>query len=137
LRERSKDDIMALIRGFLRDITPSMPGSPPRLSDEALERLLQHSWPGNVRELRNVLERALLLARGQPKVGAEHLPPEFRLNRGPFDRRHVPLTMDEVERMHLERTLRHHEGNRTRAANELGISRATLIAKIKRYGIDQ
>ncbi|PKL91544.1 MAG: hypothetical protein CVV20_05915 [Gemmatimonadetes bacterium HGW-Gemmatimonadetes-1] len=43
--------------------------------------------------------------------------------------------MDEVERMHIERTLKHHEGNRTRASEELGISRATLIAKIKRYAI--
>ena len=43
--------------------------------------------------------------------------------------------MEEVERMHIERTLKHHAGNRTRAAQELGISRATLIAKIKRYAI--
>jgi two-component system, NtrC family, response regulator AtoC len=137
LRERSKDDLMALIRAFLRDLTPSMAGSPSRLTDEALDRLLHHGWPGNVRELRNVLERALLLARGQGKVGAEHLPPEFRSHRGSVDRRHLPLTMEELERMHLERTLKHHAGNRTRSAQELGISRATLIAKIKRYGITQ
>jgi two-component system response regulator AtoC len=136
LRERSKEDVMALIRGFLRDLTPSMTGSPARLSDEALERLLHHTWPGNVRELRNVLERALLLARGQAKVEAEHLPAEFRLHRGQLDRRHLPLTMEELERMHIERTLKHHGGNRTRSAQELAISRATLIAKIKRYDID-
>ncbi len=137
LRERSRDDIMALIRGFLRELTPSMPGAPARLTDEALDRLLQHQWPGNVRELRNVLERAQLLARGQEKIGVEHLPLEFRMYRGQFDRRHQPLTMEELERMHMERTLKHHGGNRTRAAQELGISRATLIAKIKRYGIGQ
>lgn len=135
LRERSREDIMALIRGFLREMTPSMPGSPNRLADDALERLLQHQWPGNVRELRNVLERALLLARGQPRVAAEHLPPECRLYRGQFDRRHQPIKMEELEKMHMERTLKHHNGNRTRAAQELGISRATLIAKIKRYGL--
>lgn len=136
LRERSKDDIIALIRGFLRDMTPSMPGSPARLSDEALDRMLRYAWPGNVRELRNVLERSLLLARGEPRLAAEHLPPEFRLQRGPLDRRHVPLTMEELERMHIERTLKHHGGNRTRSAAELAISRATLIAKIKRYGLE-
>jgi Nif-specific regulatory protein len=43
------------------------------------------------------------------------------------------MTLDELERQHIERTLRHHNGNRTRAAHELGISRATLINKIKRY----
>lgn len=135
LRDRAQDDILGLLQRFLKELGPSMPGAPTRLSDDALDRLLHHNWPGNVREMRNVLERALLLARGQPQIGAEHLPGEFRARSGPFDRRHAPLTMDEVERMHIDRTLKHHGGNRTRAAQELGISRATLIAKIKRYAI--
>jgi DNA-binding NtrC family response regulator len=135
LRERSRDDFLALIRRFLRDLSPATPGSPSRLTDDTLDRLLKHSWPGNVRELRNVLERALLLARGNEMVGAEHLPPEFRARFSPLDRRHTPLTLDELERMHIDRTLKHHGGNRTRASQELGISRATLIAKIKRYAI--
>jgi DNA-binding NtrC family response regulator len=135
LRERSRDDFLALIRRFLKELAPSTPGSPSRLSDDALERLLKHSWPGNTRELHNVLERALLLARGSQQVGAEHLPPEFRARFSPMDRRHTPLTLEELERMHIDRTLKHHGGNRTRAAQELGISRATLIAKIKRYAI--
>ena len=135
LRDRGQDDILTLIRRFLREMAPSMPGAPTKISDDAFDRLLHHGWPGNVREMRNVLERALLLARGQPQIGAEHLPGEFRARSGPFDRRHTPLTMEEVERMHIDRTLKHHGGNRTRAAQELGISRATLIAKIKRYAI--
>lgn len=135
LRDRGQDDILTLIRRFLRELAPSMPGAPTKISDDAFDRLLHHGWPGNVREMRNVLERALLLARGQPQIGAEHLPGEFRARSGPFDRRHTPLTMEEVERMHIDRTLKHHGGNRTRAAQELGISRATLIAKIKRYAI--
>ncbi len=135
LRERSRDDFLALIRRFLKELSPATPGAPSRLSDDALDRLLKHAWPGNVRELRNVLERALLLARGNPAVGGEHLPAEFRARFSPLDRRHTPLTLDELERMHIDRTLKHHDGNRTRTAIELGISRATLIAKIKRYAI--
>lgn len=135
LRDRSSDDLLALVRRFLKELGPSMPGAPTILSDDALDRLVHHHWPGNLREMRNVLERALLLARGHPQLGAEHLPGEFRARSGPFDRRHTPLTMEEVERMHIDRTLKHHAGNRTRAALELGISRATLIAKIKRYAI--
>lgn len=135
LRDRGRDDVLALIRRVLRELSPTMPGAPQRLSDDALERLLAHQWPGNVRELRNVLERALLLSRGQLLIGGDQLPGEFRAKAGPFDRRHTPLTMEEVERMHIERTLKHHQGNRTRTAVELGISRATLIAKIKRYAI--
>lgn len=133
LRERSRDDFLALIRRCLKELAPGTPGAPTRLSDDALDRLLRHAWPGNIRELRNVLERALLLARGHDAIGAEHLPTEFRASVSPFERRHAPLTLQELERVHIDRTLQHHNGNRTRAAQELGISRATLIAKIKRY----
>jgi DNA-binding NtrC family response regulator len=136
LRERGRDDLLGLIRRFLGDLAAATPGAPDQLTDDALDRLLQHAWPGNVRELRNVLERALLLARGHPAVGFEHLPPEVRPKTGFFDRRYTPLTMAELERMHIDRTLKHHGGNRTRTAQELGISRATLIAKIKRYAIE-
>jgi DNA-binding NtrC family response regulator len=135
LRERSRDDFLALIRRFLKELAPATPGAPTRLSEDALDRLLKHAWPGNVTELRNVLERALLLARGTDVVGTEHLPPEFRGRFSPLDRRHTPMTLDELERMHIDRVLKHHDGNRTHAALELGISRATLIAKIKRYAI--
>jgi two-component system response regulator HydG len=136
LRERSRDDFLALIRRFIKELAPATPGAPTRLSDDALDRLLKHTWPGNVTELHNVLERALLLARGADVVATEHLPPEFRGRFTPaLDRRHTPLTMEELERMHIDRTLKHHGGNRTHAAIELGISRATLIAKIKRYAI--
>lgn len=135
LRDRTREDLLALIRRDLRELSRSAPGSPTRLTDDALDRLLGHGWPGNTQELHNVIERAMLLARGAEAIGAEHLPGEFRAKGGPFDRRHNPLTMEEVERMHIDRTLKHHGGNRTRAAAELGISRATLIAKIKRYAI--
>lgn len=135
LRERGREDLLTLIKRFLKELTLTSGGGPTRLSDDALERLIGHTWPGNVRELHNVLERAVLLARLEDEIGAQHLPGEFRARSGPFDRRHMPLTMEEVERMHLDRTLKHHGGNRTKAAEELGISRATLIAKIKRYAI--
>ena len=114
---------------------PSCPTARPRSPSEVLERLLAYPWPGNVREMRNVLERALILGRSQPAVSVEHLPGEFRARPGMGDRRHTPLSLEDLERQHIERTLKHHTGNRTRAAIELGISRATLINKIKRYNI--
>lgn len=135
LRDLSRADVAAAIQRILNQVAATTPGGPSQLTDEALDRLAGHPWPGNLREVRHVLDRSMLLARGQPTLGIEHLPGEFRARPGPFDRRHTPLTMDEVERMHIERTLKHHAGNRTRAAQELGISRATLIAKIKRYAI--
>ncbi|HRP07529.1 MAG TPA: sigma-54 dependent transcriptional regulator [Gemmatimonadales bacterium] len=135
LRDLGKADVAAAVQRIVNQVAPRIPGAPATLHDEVLDRLASHHWPGNLREVRHVVERALLQARGEPLVGVEHLPAEFRARPGPFDRRHTPLTMEEVERMHIERTLKHHSGNRTRAAQELGISRATLIAKIKRYAI--
>jgi len=135
LRERPREDRLTLLLALVNQLQRHISGAPAAIGAEALERLLAHGWPGNVREMRNILERALILARGQPSVGIEHLPAEFRNRPGPGDRRHTPMTLDELERAHIERTLRHHGGNRTRAAEELGISRATLINKIKRYAI--
>jgi DNA-binding NtrC family response regulator len=135
LRDLPLEDMSATVHRMLRSIVPGLVEAPRAVSDAALERMVDHQWAGNFRELRHVLERAALQARGQASIGVEHLPGEFRARPGPFDRRHTPLTMEEVERMHIERTLRHHDGNRTRSAEELGISRATLIAKIKKYAI--
>jgi DNA-binding NtrC family response regulator len=135
LKDRSGEDRLALVLRLLAELQLEVPGGPASLAPECLERLLGYSWPGNIREVRNVLERALILARGQAVVGVEQLPGEFRNRPGIGDRRHTPLTIDELERQHIERTLRHHGGNRTRSAQELGISRATLINKIKRYAI--
>lgn len=136
LRDRAREDRLTLLLAVMNELQREITGSPAALAPDALERLLTHPWPGNVREMRNVLERALILGRGHPAVGLEHLPGEFRNRPGVGDRRHTPMTLDELERAHIERTLKHHGGNRTRAAQELGISRATLINKIKRYAIN-
>jgi len=136
VRERSRDDRIALVTRIFNDLRVELPDGPSQVAPEAFERLLMYAWPGNVREMRNVLERALILGRGQPSIGVEHLPAEFRARVGLGDRRHTPQTLEELERQHIERTVRHHAGNRTRASEELGISRATLISKIKRYELD-
>ena len=135
IRDRSREDRHALIERILSEIRPQLPGSPADTDSEALERLLAAPWPGNIREMRNVLERALILARGQPAILPEHLPPDLR-NKTGGERRHHAQSLADIERTYIERALRYHGGNRTRAAKELGISRATLINKIKSYGLD-
>jgi DNA-binding NtrC family response regulator len=135
LRERAREDRLALLQQLLADLRLELPESPVEVSSEALERLLAYAWPGNIREMRNVLERALIVGRGAGRLGPEHLPPELtRRATAPAREQHASL--EEVERRHIERTLRRHGGNRTRAAEELGISRATLIKKIKVYALD-
>src|SRR6266540_7282388 len=132
VRERAREDRLALIIRLLGDLKAALPAAPAEFATEALDRLLSAPWPGNVREMRNVIERAMILARGQPQIGLEHLPADLRKGAGggAAERRHVAQSLSDVERVHIERALRFHAGNRTRTAQELGISRATLINKI-------
>ncbi len=123
VRERSREDRLALVTRLLADLKPQLPGCPSECAADTLDRLLSAPWPGNVREMRNVIERAMLLARGAPALGPEHLPADLR----------KPGGAGGVGGG--ERALRFHGGNRTRAAQELGISRATLINKIKVYAL--
>jgi len=139
VRSRSREDRLALLTRLLQDLKAQLPGCPAECASEALDRLLAAPWPGNVREMRNVLERAMILARGQAAIGVQHLPADLRQRgggRAPRGGRHQVQSLADVERQQIERTLRHHGGNRTRAAQELGISRATLINKIKVYSLN-
>ena len=74
LRDRAREDRLTLMSALLNELQGKVSGVPAALSNEAIERMLGHSWPGNVREMRNVLERAVILARGQSQIGVEHLP---------------------------------------------------------------
>ena len=135
LRARSREDLIELIAHVLDELRASLPDAPPQIGEAALDRMLRYTWPGNIRELRNVLERATIVSRGAETIGPEHLPTDVRDATGVGVEHHVPKSLDEVERTHIERTLRVHSGNRTHAARELGISRATLIKKIRAYGL--
>jgi two-component system, NtrC family, response regulator AtoC len=135
LRARSREDLLELIAHVLDEVRVTLSDAPGKLSDAALDRMIKYAWPGNIRELRNVLERASIVSRGADQIGPEHLPVDVRDATGAGVEHHVPKSLDEVERTHIERTLRVHAGNRTHAARELGISRATLIKKIRTYGL--
>ncbi len=133
LRQRVREDLLELVAAVQDALLPSLPGAPTALTDAALNAILRYSWPGNIRELRNVLERAMLMARGLPAVDVMHLPREVQNASGAEVLHHEPRSLSEVERAHIDRTLRAHAHNRTHAAKELGISRATLIKKIREY----
>jgi transcriptional regulator with PAS, ATPase and Fis domain len=137
LRARVREDLLELVANVQDQLLPSLPGAPMAMSDAALDAVLRYGWPGNIRELRNVLERAMLMARGQAEVDVVHLPREVQGASGALTVHHEPRSLTEVEKAHIDRTLRAHQGNRTHAAKELGISRATLIKKIKQYELDE
>jgi DNA-binding NtrC family response regulator len=139
VRERTREDLLELVQRLMGELRATHPRGARRLSDAALKLLLGYGWPGNVRELRNVLERALVLSLGEAVVLPEHLPPEVRSPTGsgaPVREHQAILTLEEMERRHIERTLVMLDGNRTHAAEAMGISRATLHSKIRRYGLE-
>jgi DNA-binding NtrC family response regulator len=136
LRERSREDLVELIGQLVDELAQQLPQAPRTIEEGALNRLLRHAWPGNIRELRNVLERAMIPARGREMLDTDVLPPDVRSREVMVDGEAFdPRALDDVEREHIARTLRSFQGNRSRTAKALGISRATLIKKIRDYGL--
>jgi two-component system response regulator HydG len=134
LRARSRDDLTELITATFAVLSAELADSPRTLGEDVIECLIAYPWPGNIRELRNAVERAIIVARGESVLRRVHLAAELQDAQG-SEIVHTPRTLMDVERAHIHRTLRAHKLNRTHAARELGISRATLIKKIKEYGL--
>jgi len=115
-------------------------GRPVRaVSEEVIARLRGHSWPGNVRELNNTLERAVLLSRG-PVLLPEHVQLEETPGAAPVasvvGAGYPPeLSMEAVERLHIQTVLRHVGGHMGRASEVLGLHRNTLTRKVRDYGL--
>jgi DNA-binding NtrC family response regulator len=133
LRERGPDEILGLALRLLDEARRRLPGCPGGVAEDAARLLGGYGWPGNIRELRNVMERAALLAQGSSSVRAEHLPAELRGGATGGRGGDPTLPLAEIERRHIELVLDHCGGNRSRAARTLGISRATLYEKLRRY----
>jgi DNA-binding NtrC family response regulator len=137
LRDR-REDIPLLAESFLQRGAAQRGEEAKRLSDEAAAALLAYPWPGNVRELENALERALILTLG-PVINVSALPERIT------ERRSEPLmaeraaanpTLDVVEKAYILWVLQSEQGNKTRAAEVLGIDPSTLHRKLARYGVD-
>ena len=149
LRERV-EDVGPLARSLLNRVHAQTGRGPRSINDEAIAVLEAHPWPGNVRELRNVIERVSIV------VDRDVLTPEglemsgVRLSQAhraepaspvddaaPFEPRSLEdvarEAAEEAERRHIEATLAHTEGNKSRAAELLGVSRSTLWKKLRRF----
>lgn len=139
LRDRS-EDIQLLTEHFLHMYAQKYDRAIAGVSQAAYQRLFGHAWPGNVRELQNVIERAVLLAKGN-RVEPVDLPfdngsfPEGSPAGTGWD---VPanMTLEDIERLVIEKTLQRTGGNKQAAANLLGIYRPRLYSKIRKYNID-
>jgi two-component system, NtrC family, response regulator AtoC len=142
LRERPED--ILLISGlFVEENNREHAKNIKGFTDEAKRLMTQYHWPGNVRELKNVIERAMILT-GQEWIAQDKLPFEMRERE---ESTHPPqetdgfgnqdgFSLEQVEKIHIARILNRFEGNKSKASKLLGISRATLREKIKRYQIE-
>jgi len=137
LRQRP-EDIPILVDHFLREITEQKHTAPRRMSTEVMRRFQAFRWPGNVRELRNVLESMMVLADGDT-LTENDLPEQIAAgamaNSKPNE---LPngLTMEELERLAITKALDQSKGNRTHAAERLGISVRTLQRKLRQYALE-
>jgi two-component system, NtrC family, response regulator AtoC len=134
LRDRPAE-IELLADLFARQFAKRMGAAPPVIAPEALQLLRRHAWPGNVRELRNVMEYATVLAdRGT--LRAEHLPESVRQPAAAGAGAGGPMRaqLAEIEERAIREALDAEDGNQTRAARRLGLSRRALLYKLDKYG---
>lgn len=132
LRERG-GDVLLLARHFLANYAKKYRKPVLRFSSEAERQLRSHSWPGNIRELQHVVERVVIMAESETVAASE-----LRLTSGEsaassasFDQ----MALDEIEKAVIRKALARHDGNITRAANELGLTRAALYRRMEKHGI--
>lgn len=138
LKER-KEDIPLLVDYFLKRKSKA---NPKKVSDEAMAILMRFDWPGNVRELEHVIEGATVLSRGNtieatdlwinPSLSGNATPPSRSESADPQG---GLLSLEEIERIHIEKVLNANQWNRLKTAQVLGITAKTLYLKIKKYGI--
>ncbi|MDR2405762.1 MAG: sigma-54 dependent transcriptional regulator [Deltaproteobacteria bacterium] len=134
LRER-REDILPLARFFIDKFAREHRKSEIRgLSLKAEEAILKYPWPGNIRELQNAMERAVLLTT-QDVIGEKFMPVSSEETKPPVASTELPLNLEELECLAVEKALKKAKWNKTDAAKFLGVTRKTLAAKIKNYNI--
>jgi transcriptional regulator with GAF, ATPase, and Fis domain len=138
LRKRP-EDIPILADYFLQRFNSETGRKIKGFTPEAKAKLLSYQWPGNVRELKNVVERAVVLCRGQ-EIGEVDLLLTKLATAGDTDvsllaEHFAPLSLDDIERRHILNTLEHTNWNKSKTASILGIERSTLDRKIRRFGL--
>ena len=135
LRQRT-DDIPLLAESFLARSAQLRNEAPKGLAEDTLDALMAYGWPGNVRELENALERAVILSPGS-KIQLDALPERVTERRAEplvSERTPVTPTLEAIERAYIQWVLQNEGGNKSRAADMLGIDPSTLYRKLARYG---
>jgi DNA-binding NtrC family response regulator len=138
LRERP-GDVPLLVHRFLSTFAQAYGRESLAVTPSAMRWLQAQPWPGNVRQLRQWIERAVLVSRRDILEPADlEAPAAMEGGAGPRDA--LPpvgsMTLDEIEKAMIVKSLRHHQGNLTRVAESLGMSRPALYRRLEKYGIE-
>ncbi|NJL14252.1 MAG: sigma-54-dependent Fis family transcriptional regulator [Microscillaceae bacterium] len=133
LRERG-DDIPQLAQHFLEMYCRKYKKPGKKFSSAALQKLQRYPWPGNVRELQHAVERAVIMGEGQSLQPEDFffLQPKIEKNEPPLNN---TLNLDDVEKEVIHKALQKHNGNISKAAKELGLTRASLYRRLEKYGL--
>jgi DNA-binding NtrC family response regulator len=137
LRERT-DDIPLLTEHFLKDISEQKHTPPRKIDPTVMRRFMGYRWPGNVRQLRHILESMMVLADGDTLTERD-LPDEIAegsMTGVPNKDLPTGMTMEELEKLAIQKALEQNGGKRTRAAESLGISVRTLQRKLRQYQME-
>ena len=138
LREH-RDDVPLLVTAFNRQYSEENNVPVREITQEAVNLLMAYDWPGNVRELRNAVEQMVVLARGD-RLTVRDIPAAIRsgadLTKIAVVRPGVTMTVEEAERQLIVQALKETQGNRTKAADKIGMSRRTLHRKLKQYRLE-
>jgi DNA-binding NtrC family response regulator len=138
LRER-RDDIPLLLQHFFKKHSVRYQLTTPTLTDETLDVLTRYEWPGNVRELENVVESLVVLGKSDV-IRSEDLPQHLRNAKSRISAISLKLpdegiSLEEIEKEIIVQALEKHQGNQTRTARYLNISRKTLIYRMEKFGL--
>jgi two-component system nitrogen regulation response regulator NtrX len=141
LRERV-EDIPALVKEFLREMSLRTNIEEKKMSKEAVNILQKYNWPGNVRELKNLVERLVIMTPAQ-EIEAKYVPPPFNKSSEVKSDLETALmhsslkaARSEFEKAFIEHKLREFNGNITKTAEAIGIERSSLHKKINAYGLN-
>lgn len=134
LKER-KDDVILLVKNFIKKHCHKFGIPNKEISAESKKYFINYDWPGNVRELENVIEGIITFAMDDKVIKAEHLPKEIKENKSIYDDSKEILTIEEAEKEAIKNSLKAAANNISEAADILGVSRATLYNKLKKYNI--
>ncbi|CAN5393442.1 hypothetical protein BH11MYX1_BH11MYX1_05570 [soil metagenome] len=141
LRER-RGDVALLVEAFLTRQSNQAKARAKRLSAGCMQRMLEYPWPGNVRELENEIERLVVLSGDAPWIAESLLSPRIRTyapdpeSIADADVDSLPAAVEALERKMISAAMRRHNGNKTRAAEELKVSRRNLIRLVQKYELE-